>query len=83
MQTITNHRWPWPVVALLALAWPPAIAFAQPEPGPENGGLRLRLAASPRSDEGKEGYDVRLNLVNSSEGPRIGILAQGGVRRPV
>jgi hypothetical protein len=37
------------------------------EPGPESGGLRLRLAVIPNSPEpGQEGYDVRLDLLNVS-----------------
>lgn len=40
---------------------------ALPEPGPEDGGLRLRLVAVPRNDEGKEGYDVRVDLLNVSK----------------
>ena len=40
-----------------------------PEPGPEDGGLRLRLAVAPRAEAGKEGYDVRLDLLNQSRRP--------------
>jgi hypothetical protein len=39
------------------------------EPGPEDGGLRLRLAVAPRAGEGKEGYEVRLDLLNTSRRP--------------
>src|SRR5216110_3541184 len=42
---------------------------ALPEPGPEDGGLRLRLQVAPRADSGKEGYDVRLDLLNISQRP--------------
>ena len=40
-----------------------------PEGGPENGGLRLRLTVTPRADAGKEGYDVKLDLLNVSQQP--------------
>ena len=40
---------------------------AQPEPGPEDGGLRMRLEVAPRTDTVKEGYDVRVDLLNTSE----------------
>jgi hypothetical protein len=42
-----------------------------PEPGPEDGGLRLRLSVAPRqANPGTaEGYDVRLDLVNCSPRP--------------
>ena len=40
---------------------------ALPEPGPEDGGLRLRLVVAPRTEAGKEGYDVRVDLLNTSE----------------
>jgi hypothetical protein len=39
----------------------------QPEPGPEDGGLRLRLVVGPRATAGKEGFEVRLDLMNVSE----------------
>ena len=39
---------------------------ALPEPGPENGGLRLRLVVTP-SVAGKDGFDVRLEVLNTSE----------------
>lgn len=38
-----------------------------PEPGPEDGGLRLRLVVAPRSDTREEGFDVRLDLHNTSD----------------
>jgi hypothetical protein len=41
-------------------------ATVAPHPGPENGGLRLRLVITP-SVAGKEGYDVRLDVLNTSE----------------
>ncbi len=37
-----------------------------PEPGPEDGGLRMRLIATPRTDAGKEGFDVRVDLLNTT-----------------
>jgi hypothetical protein len=36
------------------------------EPGPEEGGLRLRLVVTPRPEGGKEGYEVRLALLNTT-----------------
>lgn len=38
-----------------------------PEPGPEAGGLRLRLRVTPRADQ--EGYDVGVDLLNVSAKP--------------
>ena len=38
---------------------------ALPEPGPEDGGLRLRLIVAPRAGAAG-GYDVRLDLLNES-----------------
>jgi hypothetical protein len=38
-----------------------------PEPGPEDGGLRMRLMVAPRTDTSKGGYDVRVDLLNTSE----------------
>jgi hypothetical protein len=53
-----------PVLALLTLR---SLAdSALPEPGPENGGLRLSLVVTPSSSHGKEGYEVRLALRNIS-----------------
>jgi hypothetical protein len=43
----------------------PAVAAA--EPGPENGGLRMRLVVTPNPKAGAEGYDVRLDLLNVSD----------------
>ncbi len=40
-----------------------------PEPGPEDMGLRLRLAVSARPTGGKEGYEVKVDLVNASGEP--------------
>jgi hypothetical protein len=61
-----------PILTLLFLvtlhlrAGEPAVL---PEPGPEDGGLRMRLVVMPRTDVSKEGYDVRVDLVNTSEQP--------------
>jgi hypothetical protein len=54
------------VVCLLALRAPAAVA-ADPEPGPEHGGLRLRLVVMPRAAKEGEGFEVRVDLVNTSE----------------
>ena len=58
------------ILALLILVIPhlgAAESAALPEPGPEDGGLRMRLVVVPRADTGKEGYDVRVDLINTSE----------------
>ena len=47
------------ILVLLALVSIPAAGLAQPDPGPENGGLQLRLVLLPVS---KEGFEVRLDL---------------------
>jgi hypothetical protein len=46
-----------------------AESAALPEPGPEEGGMRLRLIAAPRTEPGREGYDVRLDVLNASQRP--------------
>ncbi len=40
-----------------------------PEPGPEDGGLRLRLVIEPEQVTRKEGFDVRIELINVSKKP--------------
>jgi len=40
---------------------------ALPDRGPENEGLRLRLVITPTGGTGKEGYDVRIEVLNVSE----------------
>ncbi len=40
---------------------------ALPEPGPEDGGLRMRLVVVPRPDASEDGFDVSVDLVNTSE----------------
>ena len=42
---------------------------ALPDPGPENGGMRLRLVVRPESLTTNEAYHVRLDLLNVSEKP--------------
>ncbi|HEY1380126.1 MAG TPA: hypothetical protein VGF55_25205 [Gemmataceae bacterium] len=54
------------LVSLLSGVPGGATAADSPEPGPEDGGLRLRLVVTPRADGAKDGYDVRLELVNAS-----------------
>lgn len=46
-----------------------AAASAAPEPGPEDGGLRLRLVVEPENMTRKEGFDVRIELINVSKKP--------------
>ena len=59
-----------PVSAILILAGLASRALGElPEPGPEESGLRLRLLVNARSTGGKEGYEVRVDLVNGSAQP--------------
>ena len=44
-----------------------AQAATEPEPGPEDGGLRMRLVVAPRQIPTEEGFDVRVDLINSSD----------------
>jgi len=53
--------------ALVAATTNACGSAALPDPGPENGGLRLRLVVTPTGGAGKEGYDVRIELLNVSE----------------
>jgi hypothetical protein len=58
----------------LAMLWIGAGALAAgpeplPEPGPENGGLRLRLVIRTLHREGQDTHHVRLDLVNVTEQP--------------
>ena len=43
------------------------IAFEQPDPGPEDGGLRLRLVVLPHPKADREGYDVRVDVLNTTK----------------
>lgn len=54
---------------LVAVALPlwAAEAVTQPEPGPEDGGLRMRLLVVPRTDILEGGYEVRVDLINVSD----------------
>ena len=56
------------LVVLTASDVRPLAEPTAPEPGPENGGLRLRLVVSPRADS-KEGYDVRVDVLNATDRP--------------
>ncbi len=49
---------------LAALRMSALAEAALPEPGPEAGGLRLRLVIAPRIEAGQEGYAVRVEAVN-------------------
>lgn len=55
------------LILLVTLHVQAAETAALPEPGPEDGGLRMRLVVAPRADTGKEGFDVRVDLLNTSE----------------
>jgi hypothetical protein len=52
------------LLSLLSLNLASVLAAEPPEAGPEDGGLRLRLVVTPRADAGKEGYDVKVDLLN-------------------
>jgi hypothetical protein len=54
------------VVTMFALASATFAHLPLPEPGPENDGLRLRLVVTPAATAGKEGYDVRIEVLNVS-----------------
>lgn len=54
-------------------------AKAKTEPGPENGGMRLRLFAAPRQESGSPGYSVRIDsepVFNSGFNRRLHRCAQ-------
>lgn len=57
----------WRLLLLLALPLFAKEPVALPEPGPEAGGLRLRLIAAPR--DGREGFDVRVDVINVTASP--------------
>lgn len=54
-------------LSLAAAVTPLGAAPEAPEAGPENGGLRLRLTVTPRSEPTKEGFKVRLEVTNATE----------------
>ncbi len=56
----TKYR---PLLVLLALISLAVPGLAQPDPGPENGGLQLRFVLLPVSEEG---FEVRLDLINAT-----------------
>src|SRR2546425_13194650 len=43
------------------------VAFEQPDPGPEDAGLRLRLVVLPHPKADREGYDVRVDVLNTTK----------------
>src|SRR4051794_41115375 len=57
------------VLILLGLLAPVrgAAAAELPDPGPEDGGLSLRLLVKPEGGAAKGGYEVRLDLINTSD----------------
>ena len=60
----------WLMVTILVAAGLKTAALAAaalPEPGPEAGGLQLRLVVAPRAAAGQEGYDVRVEVVNVTQ----------------
>ena len=55
-------------LCLLAAAWSMGVAADSAiEPGPENGGLRLRLVVTKRSTPREGGFDARLDVINASQ----------------
>src|SRR5256885_14631998 len=57
------------LLSLLVLNFGKVSPAEAPEPRPEDGGLRLPLLVTPREDAGKEGYDVRLDVLSVSARP--------------
>jgi hypothetical protein len=55
------------VLLVLVTSARSSAADSLPQPGPEDGGLRLRLIVTPREDAQAPGYDVRLDLLNVSD----------------
>lgn len=58
------------IIVLLVLVSPQLRAAepdALPEPGPEDGGLCMRLVVLPRQVASEDGFDVRVNLINTSD----------------
>ena len=54
-----------PLISVLTLLPPCGLAEpALPEPGPESGGLRLRLLVTTHPEGEKEGYEVQVDLIN-------------------
>ena len=63
-----KHRLPiLTLLALTVLVSRRAPASEQPDPGPEDGWLQLRLAVLPHAEAGKHGYDVRVDLLNTTK----------------
>jgi hypothetical protein len=62
-----NMKYRSPILAWLAQILLAVAVFAQPEAGPESGGLQLRLVVLPHFQAGKEGYEVRLDLINATK----------------
>ena len=58
-----------PILAILILVTPNLRAepAAIPEPGPEDGELRMRLVVVPRTEGSEEGFHVRVDLLNTSD----------------
>lgn len=48
-----------------------ARAADDPQPGPEDAGLRLRLIVAPSEAADSPGYDVRIDLLNTSDRPIV------------
>src|SRR5262245_50247939 len=54
-----------PLLAILMTLRAPA-EVVSPEPGPEAGGLRLRLLVTPTTNDKEGGYDVQMDLLSVS-----------------
>src|SRR5256885_10716752 len=63
------RRWILTLLISVTLPLRAAEPVALSEPGPEDGGLRMRLVVAPRTDLGRQGYNVRVDLLNISEQP--------------
>lgn len=55
------------LLAFVSLNLWAAETAALPEPGPEDGGLRMRLVVTPRTGADREGFEVRVDVLNISE----------------
>lgn len=62
-------RFWWLIVSIAFLS--AVTADDDPQPGPEDGGLRLRLVVAPSEAVDSPGYDVRIDVLNTSDRPIV------------
>ena len=64
--TFFRPQTPW---ALFLFTWfaMNCLAESLPEPGPENCGLRMRLVITPDTTNGAHGFEVRVDIINSTK----------------